>query len=168
VGNWTLLDAPRWQTTTILDYALTPGKQRFYRIAARNAAGTSAFSDVATATTRSYTAFESWNIGHGFPAETPEDQDADHDGLLQLVEFALGRNPNVGDAVGAIVTRISGGMLELVFTKAREDVTYGVEVSENLAGWSSEGVEMSGGPETVGRVPATPGQKYLRLRVAAP
>jgi uncharacterized delta-60 repeat protein len=169
VGNWTLLDAPAWQTTTILDYALTPGKQRFYRIAARNAAGMSGFSDVATATTRSYNVFESWNIGHGFPAETPEDQDADHDGLPQLVEFALGRNPNVGDAVGAITTRISVGMLEMSFTKSRTDVGYAVEASEELGGpWSTEGVEMSGDPETTARVPATAETQYLRLRVSFP
>lgn len=99
------------------------------------------------------TASEEW-VGYFFTdPDSPDAQrfaDPDHDGLPNLLEYALGRDPHAGDgsgtAAGTVV--VSGETyLTLTFTRpagdaALTDVTYAGERSAGLlaGGWAAAGV----------------------------
>jgi hypothetical protein len=67
--------------------------------------------------------------------------DPDHDGLTNLMEYALGSDPQTFTGVEAALSEDDD---EWIFTysrpAARTDVTYLVEYSTDLASWTSEGV----------------------------
>jgi hypothetical protein len=75
--------------------------------------------------------------------------DDDHDGFKNLIELALGMNPNVPDAaaypVRATFNSTSGG--QIVFTYPRNtsltNISYAVETSNDLITWSTLGVSES-------------------------
>jgi len=97
----------------------------------------------------------SWMEPHGFSAQADLSQDSDGDGLSDLMEFFLNRDPRVADASNAFTCKIEGNQLVLLFTRRAGNnlgVSWDVRSSESLSypieGWStvtiSEGVEASG------------------------
>ncbi|MEO8617537.1 MAG: autotransporter-associated beta strand repeat-containing protein, partial [Luteolibacter sp.] len=79
--------------------------------------------------------YASWANSNGIPGE-PASGDFDHDGLSNLVEYALGKNPTVSSQPPGT---FSGGVLS--FTKgtaaiANSDVSYVIEGSINLVSWA--------------------------------
>lgn len=100
--------------------------------------------------------------------------DADSDGLANLLEYALGLAPMSADSAGQLTTEVAGGNLTFTYRRAREGLTYVVETTTNLAtgaSWTSAGVTQ-GTPDENGTVIATipfaTGQRFVRLRVTRP
>ncbi len=102
--------------------------------------------------------------------------DPDHDGLSNLMEYALGREPLVAEAMAATTTSNDGTDWIFTYTRPadRTDVTYAVEVSTDLATWTTSGVThartVAGATETwQGRVAmAGRPQVFFRLKVSQP
>jgi hypothetical protein len=109
--------------------------------------------------------------------------DPDGDGRPNLLEYALGSDPLTGDAPGTgggTVNRPDGRHGALNFTRpiGLTDVSYAVEVSEDLLSWSRDPAQVAldqtvvnGARETLtyittGPLPAT-GRRFLRLVVTA-
>lgn len=105
--------------------------------------------------------------------------DPDGDGLSNLFEYATGLNPKVADTAGLPPVGVADGHLELTITR-RTDVTdlgYRVEVSDDLAGWSSDpadveqvaveaagdGLERATYRDTHASTPAA--RRFIRLRI---
>jgi hypothetical protein len=101
--------------------------------------------------------------------------DNDHDGIPTLMEYALGLDPDDPSPSGLPDADVSPGQCHLVYTRpvGITDVTYVVEWSLNLQGWSSVGVTeqiigTSGGLETIRASVTLPGDEtrcFMHLRV---
>ena len=77
--------------------------------------------------------------------------DADADGLSNLAEYALGRNPaSASDAPGtAPAVRLTGGKLEISATVRNDaSLTVVAVVSANLSGWTETATEQSAVDQT--------------------
>lgn len=111
----------------------------------------------------------------GVPAglRGPND-DADGDGLDNLLEYALDLNPN-GNGGGAFTgtapaLTTTSTLLQFTYRRVRNDVTYVVETSPSLTTgtWTSIGVTQgtpAGDGTTTASIPVTPGSRFLRLSV---
>jgi uncharacterized repeat protein (TIGR03803 family) len=117
----------------------------------------------------------------------PDDGDPDHDGLANVVEYALGRIPTLPDAAGSTVASIAANSLRLTVPRdpARNDVVMIVEATANLTDWTPLATSINGsafiGPGYLsGEVPGgglknvvvrdlvpvtTAARRFLRLRV---
>ncbi len=100
--------------------------------------------------------------------------DPDHDGFTNLMEYALGLEPKSVSTIGLPVAGTEGADWTYTYTRPsdRTDVTYVVEMSENLTDWSSAGlnhalVSTAGGTETWrAKYPlASAANVFFRLRV---
>ncbi len=121
------------------------------------------------------TPFEAFLAAAGIPTNLrgPND-DADSDGLDNLLEYALDLNPNGtgGTYTGTLPTFLSTPtQLSYTYRRVRNDVTYIVETSPTLIGgtWTSVGVTQgtpAGDGTTTASIPVTPGSQFLRLSVS--
>ncbi|MCU0791866.1 MAG: choice-of-anchor M domain-containing protein [Opitutaceae bacterium] len=100
--------------------------------------------------------------------------DPDGDGLPNLLEYALGREPRLADAsAGAPVLRLDASTPRLTFTRVADPLLiYAVEGSTDLATWTElwrgTGTDNTAGSvEVVAPAPLSPGdpRSFLRLRV---
>lgn len=131
-----------------------------------------------------YTHQERWrfeNFGSYASANSGADSaDPDHDGLNNLLEYALGTAPNASGVIPAVLA-LNGANLEYSYTRstAAKDngMNYQIEWSDTLAvgSWSTETVTQQiqgsqGALETVkATIPAgNGGKRFLRLRVTSP
>ncbi len=134
--------------------------------------------------------FTAQEINAGLAADNV---DFDGDGVVNLLEYALGRDPRTGNG-GALPTGVRSaatGALDLEFRRdaSKTDLDYVVEVSTDLDAWTTLATSAAGGPTTgsggagliqenaeagtslfdvvVEAQPPTgvPGQQFLRLRV---
>lgn len=109
------------------------------------------------------TPLENWRMDHfGDAAGTPaaaDTADWDGDGILNLLEYAIGLDPRTADAGGLPAAGKSGGYLTLSFVPnaAATDVSYVVESSTDLVTWGTLDVEDVTGPN-----PMPPGQRTYR------
>ena len=103
--------------------------------------------------------------------------DPDHDGLANLVEYALGLEPKTADQTGLPTVSVQGSDWVYTYTRPsdRADLTYEVELSTNLTGWSTSGVahelvSTSGGTETWrAKYPVgSAANCYFRLKITQP
>lgn len=132
---------------------------------------------------QTYTHQELWrfaNFGSYVSENSAADSaDPDHDGLSNLLEYALGLDPNVSGAVPASLA-LNGAILEYTYTRSTaakaNGVAYQIEWSDTLdtGSWRTETVTeqittTQGALETVkASIPAgTAGKRFLRLRVSA-
>jgi len=114
-----------------------------------------------------------WRASYGLPADGSgngaDNFDADNDGLVNLLEYALGSSPIDGkDAAHPAAARAaSPDRITFTYQKLRTDVTYTVEASTTTSGpWSSSGVDQGGaGPGVTASIPVSGGRKFVRLRV---
>jgi len=143
------VNSTRYTDTTVL-----PGSSYDYRITAYGAAGVSGFVSVT-----------------GPPADTA---DADGDGVVNLIEFALGSEPTDSASVAIPTVQVAGLRLQLTFQRARSEVTYTVEASGDLVTWTAiatnpglvgQSVTVT---DTVDVSTSNPPRRFLRLRVSAP
>jgi len=128
-----------------------------------------------------------WIASHFTPAQRLDSaksallSDSDGDGRPNLLEYALGSDPSIADgapAVGGMLESANGRHCTLTFTRplGLTDVTYAVEVSEDLQTWSRDTSQvslaqssLSGANETVTYKTTAPlpasGRRFLRLAV---
>ena len=134
---------------------LSPAIKYYFRVCAFNGAGNSAYSNTNQATTRTpwtqwllskFTSQQLTNSAVSSPAADP-----DGDGLPNLVEYALDRNPLIPDSAAASVASVEtngeGDSLTLAYSRstAAIDVEFGAAISGDLATWSS-GTNVVTGP----------------------
>ncbi len=134
----------------------------------------SVFDDLTVTATESYDAWALRTLGTANPLVAGMLRDPDNDGLFNVLEFALGLNPASGNLTGLPAATLSGGQLQLTYTRyAGCDLTYIVEASDNLSSWSTSGISEtmtgSAGSQQTWRatVSAAGGRRYMRVRVVA-
>jgi autotransporter-associated beta strand protein len=137
-GTWSQVATPAANATTLTDPGLAPGTLYFYRLRATNGTGDSAYTDEASATTR--TAFAQWALDNGLPENTLSSADPDGDGLNNLLEYAFNGNPtSAASAPGPSVSLLPapGSTLQITFLRARPELTYEVQSSTDLSTWTT-------------------------------
>jgi autotransporter-associated beta strand protein len=115
---------------------------------------------------------ELWRHTHFGSVHALDAADPERDGLVNLLEYALGTNPNAVTSPGAQpeVELTPEGYLRITFLRARADITYVVEAGSDLINWTP----IATNPGTVGEVltvvdtvPVSGGSpRFLRLRVS--
>jgi hypothetical protein len=102
--------------------------------------------------------------------------DFDGDGLPNLMEYALNRNPLAADSAGATTVAREGDFLTLTFTRVTTatDIQYEVQKSEDLVTWTpaasqGQSISTSGNLQTVkASEPIGSTALFLRLSVKRP
>ena len=145
--------------------SLVPGSSYLLRVRPRIGTRFMGYSAPLTVVPRAATGFET---AHPAIAGQPQ-EDADHDGIANLVEFAFGLNPtNPLDAGGLPLAALTPAGLTLGFPlpSGITDLNYTAECTSDLLSWQP--VPNQGqGSQRAFTVAVTPGQKcYLRLRVS--
>jgi subtilisin family serine protease len=86
--------------------------------------------------------FSNWITGFGSLSDQTRRGDSDGDGIANLVEYLLGKNPSLGDGVGALSLESTADTLSLSYRKSKSvtAVTDRVVWSTNLIDWSVVGV----------------------------
>lgn len=83
------------------------------------------------------TSIDDWLTAYGLGAGD-EFLDGDGDGLLSLVEYAIGTNPTIRENSDAFVVSLVGGEAYYSYTRSRtaDGVTVTAEYSSDLLNWS--------------------------------
>lgn len=114
------------------------------------------------------------------PAISGANADPDHDGLANLLEYALGFEPRTAASTSGL-PGVAASASEWTYTYTRpsdrSDVTYAVEISPNLTSWTTTNVThelvstnaVAGTQTWRARVPLTTGANvFFRLKVETP
>ena len=122
------------------------------------------------------TSYTTWASQKSLTATSWMD-DPDHDGLVNLVEYALDRNPALADAAGATTGPTLPGVTDtwggLAFFRAlnRTDLDYAVQQSENMQNWTTISASHAGAPmaDTVGgnnttQLTTSPVEAYVTVK----
>jgi hypothetical protein len=132
--------------------------------------------------------FELWKQENFTPAQLAQPggagelDDPDRDGIPNLLEYALGMDPNQASSSGLPVCAVSGDYLTLSFNRQKyaDDITYGVEAVGNLNSswveiWNSISIPYGGGSNpsqlviVQDTVPVSDAPKrFMRLKVIKP
>lgn len=114
------------------------------RTRAADDADTGAWSDQAAYFISTLTPYETWlaDIANLSGPSASETADVDEDGIVNLLEYAVGTNPNTSNAMtGAVATSPTGIDFFYTRNKAATDLTYSVEWSDTLLNdWTTSGV----------------------------
>lgn len=122
--------------TSWADVGLRSGARRFYRLQSFRAGLFSAYSTVVIADT--YTPQESWRLRYwGSTADSgdaADNQDPDHDGMINLLERAFGGNPLIADAGIIPQMQLVGDDWILSIQEPPDcgDLAYSAECSTNM------------------------------------
>ena len=133
---WTLASTPITASATIGGFA--PATTRFFRVRALYPDGDSDATNALAATT--LTVAQAWCATHLGNANAPLLGDTDHDGLVELLEYALGLDPLAPASVAPVrgVVNVGGAnYLAITFTRdlAASDATLTVQSSGDLLAW---------------------------------
>jgi len=93
------------------------------------------------------TAVATWLLLHGFTPATDILTDPNHDGVSLLMAYALNLDPQENLAGSLPKPVIDGTHLSLTFYAANTDVSYAVESSFDLQGWSTADVTLPPDPD---------------------
>ncbi|MGE9292938.1 MAG: hypothetical protein ACQKBW_04940, partial [Puniceicoccales bacterium] len=92
--------------------------------------------------------------------------DPDHDGVPNIVEYALGMNPRGKDTSGRPAVGVTVHGLSLTYNRVRTDIDYVVEGTSNFATWGTAGVNQGGSELGTATASAAFGDAMaLRLKV---
>ena len=171
-------------TVSHTDTGLSTAKKYYYRVKATNANGDSFYSNVANATT--LTAIQNWRSAHfgtidnsGNAADTA---DPDDDGLSNLLEYALGTDPNSGSGAdgasaqpkASIITIGGIDYLQITVIRAekKSDLSYAIQSGDLINAWGSD-ITILEDTATILRArhnsPISSSQRqFLRLKVTRP
>jgi alpha-tubulin suppressor-like RCC1 family protein len=159
------------EASTFSVSSLLPGTVYNFRIAALNSTDSS--SEVTTTLT-TWTNHEEWrftnfgtiaNSGNAADGASPS-----KDGMQNLMKYALGLSANARSNQASLNTQVNAdGRLALTFMRARGDLTYTVQGSNDLVTWS----DLEVNPGTIGETatvtdtaPTSTPKRYIRLKVA--
>lgn len=109
-----------------------------------------------------------WLIVHGYPHQTPIEQDPDGDGVSLLLAYALDLDPLKQPATRLPVPVLDDVHLSLQFHATSPGIVYEVETSDDLARWTTAGVTMSApGPDhqSTAAITRDAHRRFLRLSV---
>jgi hypothetical protein len=120
-----------------------------------------------------------WEVSHGLdPNVASALTDGDRDGVVDLMEYALGMNPQAGATVGLPVATVEGGYLTLTVSRNAEaaaSLLFNVQVSGDLQSWLSGAAHVTILQDTPtllkvrDNVQASAmARRHLRLQVVAP
>ena len=72
------------------------------------------------------------------PAISGDAADPDHDGVINLLEYAFGSNPVSGAPTPMPAASVTGGLLALTYQQKSgiQDISFDIEISDNLTSWS--------------------------------
>jgi len=114
----------------------------------------------------------------GNPPLSGDEEDADGDGVRNLLEYALNMNPTIGNLSGLppLGTEVDLGVqyLTLIYQKdlTKTDITYQAESSISLSGWSDLADTLVGTAGNIqtrkARIPVSGTEKFLRLKITRP
>jgi autotransporter-associated beta strand protein len=168
--------------TSHTDTSLVNGTTYYYVVTATNAVGTSGNSNQASATPAApLSALEDWRLTHfGSSSATgsaADDADPDADGFANLLEYALGTDPQAQSAnlLQLEVTGLSPqpSYLEITFNRIGDPaLTYTVQGSSDLSTWidvwTSTGASNTAGPVSVpdSEPVSSASRRFLRLRIS--
>jgi hypothetical protein len=119
------------------------------------------------------TALDSWRATHfgvtDITGNSADGADPDGDGLVNLVEYALGGNPmSAGDTPQPFMSIVPApeSVLRFSFRREREGVIYVVESSSDLVNWQDIATNPGNVGETVTvETPTDADQRFVRLRM---
>ena len=141
-ANFTQIASLPPNSTQYKDTTVQPGITYEYHIQAYNVAGYSDFTGLSVTTLTQYQAYMAGYFTAqqmADPTITGDAADPDHDGIGNLLEYAFGSNPTQADVSRLPVVSMQNGYLTISFIQrlAPTDVAYSVEVSGDLATWTS-------------------------------
>jgi hypothetical protein len=117
--------------------------------------------------------FAEWATSyHLSEGNTASSSDPDGDGIVNLLEYALGSAPDSSASRPNLTSQISDLKLKLTFTPQRSDVTYTIEASSDLSTWPDTTVLTGltvGTPTTHTDTTALSGtttKRFLRLKIS--
>lgn len=159
--------------------AIFPSSQRLTSLAEGNGVLVGVTGTELLSTSLTSPGYEAWAM-QNFSASTPSDQrspfsDADRDGRINLVEYAVGSSPEVADGEIPLTRAVTSFGPEYSFSqvRGRDDLQGFLETSLDLQTWSSAGIlrtsaDIPDNREIVtGRITGTRGQSpnlYVRAR----
>ncbi len=125
------------------------------------------------------TALQQWRQTHfgsnANEGEAADGADPDHDDAPNLLEYALGRSPLVGEGEAAVVLGLAEGRLTLSFNRiADAGLRYSVEATDELSAtsvwseiWNSDAQPAASGPVSVADTQhlSASSRRFLRLRI---
>jgi hypothetical protein len=128
-------------TIPIKDDTVIEGDETFQLTLSNATNGALLISPISTFITIHERAYDTWkNLIFGSNANVPaiagDSSNPAHDGIPNLMKYALGMNPNTNSSVGLPINGFSNGHLQLSFTRYAADVQYQVEVSNDLITWN--------------------------------
>jgi hypothetical protein len=123
-----------------------------------------------------FVAWQQQNFGAnaGNPAIAGEAADPDADGLANLLEYALGSNPQAANASGVVVDTTTGALrLTAPKVATSTDITYLVEASGDMVNWTASGTTIAINTATQLQVRDNTllsggSRRFIRLRVSKP
>ncbi len=127
-----------------------PADAGLYAVSVTNSSGTVVSSTVMLSIHQSFSA---WQSTYFSPSEIAQGQaddlvDFNHDGLVNLLEYALGRNPRNGQggSLPALAQNNLDDYLSIQFDRdpGRSDLDYIVEASADLTNWNQIAKSLSG------------------------
>jgi hypothetical protein len=110
-----------------------------------------------------------WLLSQGLTFDSDLQSDANSDGVNLLMAYALNLDPDQNQSGNLPQPVFGASQMSLTFYAGNADVTYAVEVSEDMTNWSTEGVALSD-PDANQMRTATVGvtgtSRYMRLTVS--
>lgn len=146
LSNWTLVDTVPGGTNSFTVTGLPVGTPRYFRVRAFSTNGEAPDSMSFFAST--YTQYQQWKVDHSLSPSAPDAEDSIGKGVPHLLDYAFGGDPLTYDAPSILPSvEIPGNQMQITFwcDAARSDLTYTVQVSDDLKTWTDIAQSTGGG-----------------------